>query len=71
MFAALEEPGFSGDLRRAISAARKAPSELARELETDADLLSVFLAGDAELPTDVVDRLVALLRLKLVMEIPR
>lgn len=71
LFAALEEPGFSGDLRRAIGATQRLPSELARELEVDAKLLDDFMAGDAELPTDVVDRLVDHLRLKLVMEIPQ
>jgi hypothetical protein len=70
MFAALEEPGFSGDLRRAIAASRKTPSDLASSVGASVTTLEAFLDGDASLPTDVVDRLVALLRLKLVMEIP-
>ncbi len=70
VFAALEEPGFSGDLRRAIVASRKEPENLARELGVDTTLLEEFLDGDASLPTAVVDRLVVLLGLKL-MVIPR
>jgi hypothetical protein len=70
LFAALEEPGFSGDLRRAIVASRKEPDDLASELGVDAALLEEFLDGDASLPTAVVDRLVAVLGLKL-MAIPR
>ena len=64
LFAALEEPGFSGDLRRAIVASRKEPDNLARELSVAPALLHEFLDGDASLPTAVVDRLVELLGLK-------
>jgi hypothetical protein len=71
LFAALEEPGFSGDLRRAIAASRKLPSDLASSVGVSVSVLEDFLDGDASLPSDVVDRLVTLLRLKLVMEIPR
>jgi len=70
LLAALEEPGFSGDLRRAIVASREEHNDLARELEIDSTLLEEFLDGDASLPTAVVDRLVELLGLKLTA-IPR
>jgi hypothetical protein len=66
MDAATDEPGFSGDLRRAIRSSRRDQRELARELGIEVQLLEAFRAGDAALPSDVVDRLVALLGLKLV-----
>src|SRR5690348_11004511 len=45
LFAALEEPGFSGDLRRAIAASRKAPSDLASSVGVSVSLLEDFLDG--------------------------
>ena len=64
--AAAAEPGFSGDLRRAIKSSRRDHRELAQTLGIDVQLLEAFRAGDAALPSDVVDRLVAVLELKLV-----
>jgi hypothetical protein len=66
LLAASREPGFSGDLRRAIGASRRDHRELARDIGIDVEALEAFRAGDAALPSDVVDRLVALLGLKLV-----
>ena len=66
--AAAAEPGFSGDLRRAIKAAKRDPRALASDLKIRVELLEDFLAGDAALPTDVVDRVAVLLGLKLVAE---
>lgn len=66
---AAREPGFSGDLRRAINAARRPSRELAAQLGIDVQLLEDFRCGDATLPTDVVDRLVGVLRLRLMAEI--
>jgi hypothetical protein len=63
------EPGFSGDLRRAITAARRPSHELAADLGIDVRLLENFRAGDATLPSNVVDRLVATLGLRLTAEI--
>ena len=63
------EPGFSGDLRRAITAACRPSRELAAELGIDVGLLEDFRTGDATLPSDVVDRLVATLGLRLTAEI--
>jgi ribosome-binding protein aMBF1 (putative translation factor) len=59
------EPGFSGDLRRAITAARRPSHELAAELGIDVRLLEEFRAGEATLPSDVVNRLVETLGLRL------
>lgn len=65
------ETGFSGDLRRAINAAARRPEHLAEELGVDVALLEGFRSGEATLPSDIVDRLVALLGLRLMAEIPR
>jgi hypothetical protein len=54
--AAALEPGFSGDLRRAIAASGA----------IDADLLESFCEGEAELPSNVIDKLVEHLGLQLV-----
>lgn len=59
------EPGFSGDLRRAITAARRPSHELAAELGIDVHLLEEFRTGEATLPSDVVNRLVEALGLRL------
>jgi hypothetical protein len=66
LLAALREPGFSGDLRRAIKASRSDYRELAQALEIDVQLLDAFRTGDALLPSDAIERLVAILGLKLV-----
>lgn len=65
---AAEEPGFSGDLRRAINAARRPSRELAAQLGIDVRLLEEFRAGEATLQSDAVDRLVHVLGLRLVAE---
>jgi len=66
VLAAAREPGFSGDLRRAYGAARRMPDDVAREVGVDVEVLANFLAGDASLPSDAIEQLVAVLRLKLV-----
>lgn len=63
------EPGLAGDLRRAITAARRLPQQLAAEAGTTVELLEGFREGAADLPLDVVDRLVGLLGLRLMAEI--
>lgn len=65
-----QEPGFSGDLRRAITAARLSSHELAGKLGIDVQLLEDFRAGEATLPSDVIARLVALLGLCLTTAAP-
>lgn len=69
--AAAAEPGFAGDLRRAIKAAKRDPRALADDLNISVELLEDFLAGDATLPSDVVDRVATVLGLKLVVEAKR
>lgn len=66
---AAAEPGFSGDLRRALKACGRPPHDVADDVGIDAELLEDFRAGEATLPTDVVDRLVAVLGLRLMAEI--
>ncbi len=69
--AAAEQEGFFGDLRRAIARSRRPLHELAEAIDIDARLLSDFRAGDAELPSVALDRLIKLLDLCLMQEIPR
>jgi hypothetical protein len=69
--AAAEQPGFFGDLRRAILLSRRSSAELSAAIGVDAGQLSDFRAGDAELPAASIDRLIEALSLRLVQEIPR
>ena len=69
--AAAEQAGFLGDLRRAVALSRRPVQELAAQISVDWRLLSDFRSGDAELPSPVLDRLVAALGLRLMQEIPR
>jgi ribosome-binding protein aMBF1 (putative translation factor) len=69
--AAAEQPGFFGDLRRAIVASRRSVEELSAEIGVDQRLLSDFRAGDTELPAAALERLVDTLGLRLMQEIPR
>ena len=69
--AAAEQPGFFGDLRRAIVASRRSVDELSAGIGVDQRLLSDFRAGDAELPAAALERLVDTLGLRLMHEIPR
>jgi hypothetical protein len=62
---AADEPGFSGDLRRAIAASLKPPEDLATEIGLDGDLLNQFCCGEAALPSTAIDRLVERLGLQL------
>lgn len=66
---AKQEPGFSGALRRAISADSRLPHELAAAVKIDVRLLEDFRTGDATLPSDAIDRLVDALHLRLVAEL--
>lgn len=69
--AAAEQRGFLGDVRRAISLSRWPIQELANEIGINAHLLSDFRAGDADLPSAALDRLIEVLGLRLMQEIPR
>ena len=69
--AAAIRPGFFGDLRRAIAMARIPDARLASLVSVDAQLLERFREGEAELPADAIERLIATLGLRLMHEIPR
>ncbi len=70
MQAAEAEDTFSGRLRRAIRASGRDTKSLAEEIHVDWRLLDDFRCGDATLPSDVIDRLIAALELRLVQDIP-
>jgi hypothetical protein len=69
--AAAKQPGFFGDLRRAIAASRRSVDELSAGIGVDQRVLSDFRAGDTELPAAALERLVDTLGLRLMQEIPR
>jgi ribosome-binding protein aMBF1 (putative translation factor) len=64
-------PGFFGDLRRAIAMARIPDARLASLVGIDVQVLERFREGEAELPADAIERLIAALGLRLMHEIPR
>lgn len=68
--AAAREPGLLGDVRRAITISRRPVSELASQIGIDARLLSNFRAADADLPSAALGKLVEVLGLRLMQEIP-
>ncbi|MEX0611217.1 MAG: hypothetical protein WD738_06250 [Pirellulales bacterium] len=68
---AAEQPGFFGDIRRAIMLSRPSIPDLATAIGVDWRVLSDFQAGEAELPAEAVDRLLGELGLRLMQEIPR
>ncbi len=70
IMAAAAEPGFLGDLRRAINASGHRVITLPKEIGVDGRLLDDFRAGEAELPADIIARLVDTLGLRLMQEIP-
>jgi DNA-binding MarR family transcriptional regulator len=68
---AAEQPGFLGDIRRAILLSRPSIPDLANAIGVDRRVLSDFQAGEAELPAAALDRLLETLGLRLMQEIPR
>ncbi len=66
---AAEQPGFFGDIRRAIQLSRRPLAELAAEIAVESRFLSDFLAADVELPAPALDRLIEALGLRLMQEI--
>jgi phosphoglycolate phosphatase-like HAD superfamily hydrolase len=68
---AMEQPGFFGDIRRAVQHSRKPINELAAQIGVEPHFLSDFLAGDVELAAPNLDRLIETLGLRLMQEIPR
>ena len=69
--AAAEQPGFFGDVRRAIGLCRRPVDELSQQVGIDSRLLSDFRAGETQLPPSVLDRLIEVLGLRLMQEIRR
>jgi hypothetical protein len=69
--AAAEQPGFFGDVRRAIALCRRPVAELAQHIGVDPHLFSDFRAGEADLPPAALDRLLETLGLRLMQEIRR
>jgi hypothetical protein len=69
--AAAEQPGFFGDVRRAILLSRGSIGELAALIGVEPEVLSDFRAGEAELPAAALNRLLEALGLRLMQEIPR
>jgi hypothetical protein len=68
---AAEQPGFFGDVRRAIVLSGRPVAELAKEIGVHPRLFSDFRAGEADLPAAALDRLIEALGLRLMQEIPR
>ena len=71
IMAAADQPGFFGDVRRAILLSRRAPDELAVAIGVDPRMLSDFRAGECDLPSAALERLIDALGLRLMQEIPR
>jgi hypothetical protein len=69
--AAADQPGFFGDVRRAILCSRRPVNDLAAEIGIEPRLLSDFRAGDADLPAAALDSLIDVLGLRLMQEIRR
>ena len=62
---AMREKNFSGTLRRAIHACRILLPDLAQRAEVDMGDIGDFLCGAKALPSDAIDRLTKILKLKL------
>jgi hypothetical protein len=69
--AAAEQPGFFGDVRRAILLSRPSLDDLASAIGVDPPIFSDFQAAEAQLPPAALDRLIETLGLRLMHEIPR
>ena len=63
--AARKEKSFSGLLRRAIHRFPQSPLKIAELADISWDELSEFLTGEKPLPSDAIDRLVKVVKLKL------
>jgi hypothetical protein len=64
-FDARKEKSFSGLLRRAIHAFPQSPMKIAERANIHWADFSDFLTGEKPLPSDAIDRLVKLVKLKL------
>jgi transcriptional regulator with XRE-family HTH domain len=67
---AAEENSFSGALRRAIHKHDLSLTQIARQGGLSVEELDLFLTGERELPSSVIDRLVNVLGCKLVSAEP-
>jgi hypothetical protein len=63
--AAMKARTFSGRLRRAINAFPQSPMKIAEDAGISWDDLDDFLTGEKPLPSDAIDRLVKVVKLKL------
>lgn len=68
---AATRPGFFGDLRRAMAMAMIPDTHLASLVGVDAQVLEQFREGATDLSADAIERLIAVLGLRLMHEIPR
>ena len=68
---AAQQPGFFGDVRRAIAQCQSPIHELAAIIGVEPRLLSDFRANEAELPPAALDRLIEALGLRLMQGIPQ
>jgi hypothetical protein len=64
-FDARKEKTFSGALRRAIHQFPQSPMKIAENAEIAWTDLSTFLTGEQTLPSDAIDRLVKVVKMKL------
>ena len=64
-FQALDEPTFSGQLRRALDASDLDAYEVAAKIEVRPEQLNDFMIGEFALPLHAIDRLVELLGYRL------
>jgi hypothetical protein len=62
---AAKEKTFSGGLRRAIHGSKFLLPDLARRADVDMGDIADFLTGERTLPSDAIDRLIKVLKLKL------
>ena len=68
---AMREPTLSGALRRAVHASKLLLSDIAERATIEVDALEMFLTAEEPLPSDAMDRLARLLRLKLPADRPK
>ena len=58
---AMQEPGLSGELRRAVAASRLGIYEVSERSRVPLDALNASMAGDAPLDTDAASRITSVL----------
>ena len=64
-FDARKEKTFSGALRRAVNEFSLSPMKIAEKANISWGELDEFLTGEGKLPSDAIDRLVEVVKLKL------